>query len=96
MQVLAGLQFQNNQPAIAVEREQVEHAAVPAGKRGHLGVEQIAAQLGHQLGQARAQARLKPALGRHAEKRIGVRAIGVAAEEEALQKIAAEGFVLRG
>ena len=96
VKVFAGLQFQNHQPAIAVEGEQVEHAAIAGGERWHLGVEQVAAQFRQQFGKPHAQARLKPALGRHAEKRIGVRAIGVAAEKEAPEKIAAERFVFLG
>ena len=86
----------HREAAVAVEREQVEHAAVAAGERRHLRVEQIAAQPGQQLGDRRAQPRLKPALRLHAEERIGVRAVGMAAEEEAREELAAEVFVFLG
>ena len=87
MQVFVGLEFDNRQPSVAVEREQVEHAAVADGERRHLRIQQVAAQPGQQLGNARAQPRLKPALRLQAEQRIGVRAIRVPAAERAVQKV---------
>ena len=93
VQVLVGFQFQDHEARVAVEREQVEHTAIAAGERGNLVVDQIAAQLGKQFPEPRTQTRLQPALGRHAEERIGVRAIGVAAEEKTAQKIAAQVFI---
>ena len=96
MEVFVGLEFDDGEAAAAVEGEQIEQAAVAHGERGDLGVKQIAAEAGEQLGNAAAQPRLKPVLGLHAEERIGVRAVGVAAEEEAGAEVAAEGFALRG
>ncbi len=96
MQVFVGLQFEDHQARIAVEGEQVQHAALAAGERGDLGVQQIAAQIGKEFVESQAQPRLKPALRRHAKERIGVRAVGMAAEEETPKEIAAEVFVFRG
>ena len=67
----------------------------PVESAGNLRVEQVAAQLGQKLGEAGAEAGLEPALRSHTEKGIGVRSVGVAAEEEATEEIAAKVFVFR-
>jgi hypothetical protein len=63
VQVFVGLQLDHRQPAVAVEREQVEHAAVAGRERRHLRVEQIAAQPRQQLG--------NPARSRDSSQRSG-------------------------
>jgi hypothetical protein len=44
IEILVGLQFNNRQPSVAVERERVQHASIPHRERRHLRVEQVPAQ----------------------------------------------------
>ena len=65
-----------------IEGEQVKHATVADGDGGHLRAEQIAAQAGQKFRELRTKSRLKPALGLHTIKRIGVRTVRTAAAKE--------------
>ena len=96
MEVFVGLELDDGQAAGAVEREQVEHAAIADGDGRNLREQQIAAQAGQKLGQLSAKPRLKPALGLHAKEGIGMNAVRPSTLKQPRQHLGARRLVLFG
>src|SRR6266567_1684377 len=96
MEVFVGFEFNDGETAVAIEGEEIEHAAVAAGKRRHLTVEGIAAQARQQVRDFIAKPGFEPPLRLKAEEGVVVRAGGMAAEKKPREEVAAEGFVFIG
>ena len=80
---------------IAIEREQVEKAAIAGRERRHLAIDGIAAEARPQLDDAAAHARFEPSLRLQAKECVGVGAIGTTALEQTGKELAAQRFVFR-
>ena len=76
VQVFLGFQFNDGEAGVAVEGEQIEHAAIAAGKRRHLRIHLVAAQTRKEIFDAGPQSSFEPALGMETEQRIIVDPVG--------------------
>ena len=92
VKVFIGLKFDYDKAAAAVERQQIEHAAITCRERRHLRVEHVTAEAGEEFVESGTKPGLEPFLRLKAEQRVSGCAIGVATSKQSCAKFAAEGF----
>ena len=81
MQIFVGFEFDDDEAAIAIEGEQIEHAAIAGRERWNLRVKLIAAKERQKFAEASAKFGFEPAFWLDAEERIFVHAIAMTAGE---------------
>ena len=92
MEIFVGLEFDDDEAAVAVDGEQVEHAAIACGEGGDLGVDELLLDAGEDFSERGSEGGLHPALRLEAVERIAHVAVGLTAAGETADEIDEEGF----